>query len=256
MPVKKSFLAFSCPHVPLHDRTAQKWLLKQIADRQPDVVVHLGDGMEMDSASRWPSEASWSIEDEFNGFNDYLRSIREVAGDAELVFIEGNHESNALTVNRIDKRLRGALDYRKEKNVPELQHWNANTRYVYDRRRGVYRLGPVAFAHGFEHAANCGRDQAVLLGDPYGLLITGHTHRPTSVSQVWLTPQIPIPYWHANAGTLRDMDSASYMERKRRHRWGQAIVHGETLITKSPRMSKCWDAETLVFRMFGEGRVN
>ncbi len=251
MPASKTFAAFSCWHAPLVDKAAFNWSLRMIAERKPQVIVHLGDGLEADSASRWPSEATWTLEDEFESFNDHLRAVREVAGDAELVFIEGNHDANLLAANRIDKRLRGMADYRNSPYVPELQYWDTKTRYKYSRRYGVYRLGPVAFTHGFEHARNAGEAQSFLLGDPYGLLVWGHTHRPSAPRRIY-KGDIPLPYWETNVGCLRNIDDVGYMERKRRHAWGQAMLFGETAITKSVRMSKNWDAELLVYRMFEE----
>jgi predicted phosphodiesterase len=260
VPSSSRFLAFSCTHAPLTDEGAFQWVLSQIHDKKPDVVIHLGDGLEADSASRWPSEAKWTLTEEFEAFNSQLERIREAhrdaSGVANLVYIEGNHDANLLAINRIDKKLRDLCDYRSPKNVPELRHWDTTTRYVYDRRVGVYKIGQVSFTHGFEVGNNAGAIQSTQLGDPYGLLVFGHTHRPTPVKRVMLTPQAPLPYWCVNAGTLRDMDSATYMERKRRFMWGQAIVHGEAMITKSPRMSRNWEAETLVYRMFDGEMVN
>ena len=65
-----TWIAFSCPHVPLQCDAAIDWMLGQISDLSPDVIIHLGDGHEADSASRWPSEYDWSLEDEFVGHNN------------------------------------------------------------------------------------------------------------------------------------------------------------------------------------------
>lgn len=252
MPATKKFLAFSCTHCPLVDKAALSWTLQRIAERKPDVVVHCGDGLEADSASKFPSEATWDLQEEFDSFNDTLRRVREAADGAKLVFIQGNHESNLLSINRIDKRLRGRADYRRADAVPELQNWDTSTSYVYDRRRCVWRLGQVAFAHSFGGSSP---SQAIQFADPYGLLVHGHTHRPTPLRRVTYGINTPLPYWHINTGTLRQMDP-SYVDRKNHNLWGQAVVVGEALVTKSPRMSRNWEAETLVYRMFDGEMVN
>lgn len=248
MPQIVTFLAFSCPHCPLEDKDAIGWLCEEIAARQPAVIVHLGDGHEADSASRWPSEYDWPLSEEFKAHNELLRRIREAHPGARRVFLPGNHDANLLAINRIDKKIRSLCDYRDHE--PELQHWEQPCTYVYDRYRGVFRLGQVTFGHGYEAAANADEVQSITLGVPFGLWVGGHTHRPLAVTQARRTAQIPLPYWYANAGTLRDLWEVPYMDRKRRHMWGQGIVVGETAITKSPRMSRNWNAETVIRNMF------
>jgi predicted phosphodiesterase len=248
MPERVTFLAFSCPHCPLEDKEAVDWLVQEIAGRKPSVVVHLGDGHEADSASRWPSEYDWPLSEEFKAHNEFLRRVREAQPSARRVFLPGNHDANLQAINRIDKKLRDLCDYRIHED--ELKHWEQPCDYVYDRHRGVFRLGQVTFGHGYEAAANADEVQSITLGSPYGLWVGGHTHRPLPVTQARKTQQIPLPYWYANAGTLRDIWDVDYMTRKRRHLWGQAIVVGDVVVTKSPRMSRQWDAETVVRTMF------
>ncbi len=251
MSTVRKFIAFSCTHCPLEDPAAIDWLLGKIEEHQPDTIVHLGDGLEADSASRWPSEADWTLEDEFEHFDSLLYRVRTAAGKgARCVFLEGNHDANLLSINRIDKRLRGMCDWRKSKNLPEMQHWLTPTKYEYNRR-GVWRLGQVVFSHGYEAGAGAGRVESCTLGNEYGLYIHGHTHRPHDVRQVMLTQAVALRTWYANAGTMGQMDR-EYMSRKRQSMWGQACIVGEAADIKSPRMSRAWDAHMELFRMYGE----
>ena len=243
----KTFLAFSCTHHPLQDDSAIDWMLGKIDEYKPDVVVHLGDGHEAASASKWPTEFDFDLKDEYAAHNQFLADIRSVSGKAELVMMEGNHDDNIRAVGRIDKQFRPMLT--PEQWEPELKHWKVYP-YVYSSR-GVHSLGNVHFFHGYECNQSSDKFQTVLLGKPYGLGVSGHTHRPKHVEQVHMTQAVPLPYWFANAGCMRTMD-CDYMERKRQHQWGQAIVVGESRITKSPRMSRTWDARTEIFRMYDE----
>jgi len=249
---KKTFLAFSCPHFPLNDPLACDWLFWQIAERQPDVIVHLGDGHEAASASRWPNENYWSLSHEFETHNEFLKSLREAAPKAIRVFLPGNHDDNLLSLNRIDRQLRDLCDYRK--NEPELEHWLQPVPYVYDRNRGVFRLGQVTFCHGFEAGVSSDEFQALQLGLPYGLFVSGHTHQPKAVTQAHRTKSISLPYWYANAGCMREMFDVPWMSRRRRAAWGQAIVVGEAedwrYSTSLMPQSPLWEAETIVFRTF------
>ncbi len=245
-----SFLAFSCPHCPLEDANAIKWLLGKIEAEKPAVVIHLGDGHEADSASRWPSEYDWELADEFKAHNDLLASIRKVAPKARKVFLPGNHDANLSEWNRIDKKLRGLCDYHKQE--PELEHWEQPCKYEYDRRSGCFRLGQVTFSHGYEANQSGDEFQSILLGVPFGLFIGGHTHRPTpGIMRASKTAAVPLPFWYANPGCMRDL-KPQYMKRKRSHQWGQGVVIGEAMETKSPRMSRMWDARVETFRLSGD----
>lgn len=246
-----SFLAFSCPHCPLHDRDTIAKLIGRIEEIQPDVIVHLGDGHEADGASKFDSEYDFDLLDEFEAHNDFLAQIRKVSRKSRKVFLPGNHDANLQEWNRIDKRLRTLCDYRDHE--PELEHWEQPCQYIYDKRRGVFRLGPVSFGHGYEHGQNGDEFQALLLGVPFGLHVTGHTHRPTPmVQRCYRTKAVPLPYWFANPGCLREM-KPKYMERKRSHQWGHGFVTGETPMLKSPRMSRMWEARVEIFKMADDG---
>lgn len=243
----KKFLAFSCTHHPLHDEDAIEFLFKQIKEHKPDVLVHLGDGLEADAASKWGSEYPFVLEDEFNQHNEFLGRLIDATPNAKRVFIEGNHEHNIRDEQRIDKKLRSLCDYRKHQ--PNLKHFKFIARN--NSNKGIFRLGQVTFSHGFEASQNAGKFESVLLGKPYGLYVFGHTHRPEHVTQVELTKGVPLPYWYANAGCLRNMD-CNYMKQKRKHAWGQGVVVGEAMELKSPRERKCWDAETIIFKRYNE----
>jgi predicted phosphodiesterase len=254
MPDRQTFIAFSCPHCPLQDEKAVDWLIGRIEAERPDVIVHLGDGHEADSASRWPSEYTFNIVDEWKAHNALLGKIRKASPKSRRVFLPGNHDANFSAVGRIQLKLAAALDYAEHE--PELkEHWERPCPYVYDRRRGVFRLGQVSFGHGWESGVNSDEFQAILLAMPYGLHVSGHTHRPLPVTRCFRTRGVPLPFWYANAGCIRDL-SPQYMSRHRSHGWGQAMVIGEVAITKSPRMSRQWEARTEVFRMKDEGEFD
>lgn len=257
------FVAFSCRHHPLCDESALDWVIRQIEELKPHYIIDLGDRYEADSASRWPSEYDWELEDEYRSCNEADRSIRRAAGpQARLVFLPGNHDDNLLALGRLPRGLRGLCDWSRPQasrtgdavNDELLGHWRVPTSYTDCRRAGVFRLGQVSFAHGYAHGESSDRDQAVRFGTPYGLNITGHTHRPVPVTQVSITKKVAVPYWYANAGCLRDL-KPQYVQRQNTDRWGHACVVGECDLragpAKSPRLSRRWEAETRVLRLYG-----
>lgn len=250
------FLAYSCTHHPLQDEEAIGFLLSQIEDHKPDFVVNLGDIFEAQAASRWPKEYTWALKYEFEVANNYLNKVRMTAEavnpDVECVWLPGNHDDNIQSLNRIASDLRGLCN--PMDHVAELRNkfWKVPTRYVHDRELGCYRLGQVTFAHGFEHSVNSDESQAIKLGIPYGLFVSGHTHRPVVVTRARKTQKVPLPYWYANPGCMRTM-CPEYVQRMDHSQWGQAVVIGEcetwryadSFIPTKP----LWDAETRVFRM-------
>lgn len=226
-------------------------MLVQIASYRPDVIVHLGDGHEASGASVHPNEERFTLQEEYAAHNKLLEDIRKAATHkgrrtTRLVFLPGNHDDNILAACRIESKVRALCDYRLHE--PELENWEQPCEYVYDRRRGTFKIGQVTFAHGFEAGMGGGKFQSVLLGMPFGLTVTGHTHRPEHVTQAMMTQAVPLPYWWANAGCMRDL-KPDYVKRKRTHMWGQAVVVGEAEEVKSPRMSRAWSAETRIYKV-------
>jgi len=98
----RTILAWSCTHFPLADPDAIDWLLDQIRDVRPDILVHLGDLYEADGASRWGSEYPWDLLHEYRTADAFLRRVRSVSPQSRKIFIPGNHDDNILAVQRID----------------------------------------------------------------------------------------------------------------------------------------------------------
>ena len=256
------FAAHSCVHAPLHDEDAIAWYLGQLEEHQPDYVISLGDDLEADGASRWPSEKVHTLIDEYAADDDIKRRIIEVTPNATHIRLMGNHCANILEQGRINPKLRELCDWR----IPQFSRsgvqvnknalkWRVAGDYRMCKRRGVYRLGQVTFGHGWLTTAKADAQHSVMLGCPMGLFIGGHLHAPSAVQQAMMTPKIPLPYWYANAGCLRMLDT-EYMKRKNAFNWGQACVLGEADLrcgpAKSLRMTRQWAAETRIKEMYAD----
>lgn len=249
------FLAYSCKHVPLHDESAINWLCQRISEHKPEYLIDLGDGIEADAALRWKdqSEHHWSLADEYAAHCRVLKTLREAAAKTTTcVYLPGNHDDNIVAAGRICPKLRELVDWRSPKNQPELAHWTIGAQYKHCRTRGAYRIGQVVFAHGYECSSNSDESQALYFANEYGLFVSGHTHRPTpGIMQARRTASLPLRYWYANVGCMRTMD-ASYMDRKRKMLWGQAIVVGDAEPIKSPRVGRRWSAHVETYRMYDQ----
>lgn len=249
----KRWLAFGCTHAPLHDEDAIEFVCEQIEEHQPDVVVHLGDLFEADAASRWPSEYQFTLEDEFRAADEVLRHIRGAKPDARRVYIPGNHCDNLGRAQRIPVKHRSLvqLDKHPELNRELLTHWERPAKYVVCPEASSYRLGQVVFAHGVKANETADNWHAHFYCHDFGLYVGAHTHRPTSPTQAKIGRSDYVNRWHANAGCTREMDP-EYAKRSDTRRWGQAVVVGEAderALSKAPRRSRCWAAETRIFKM-------
>jgi len=254
-----SWLALSCSHVPLHNTDALALIAERVRELAPDHLIHLGDLHEADSASRWPSEYSWKIEDEFSAANEEVLKPLRLANpnkSARYIFLPGNHDDNLLTIDRIPSKVRGRCDWETPQylkatksrgplwlNEELLTHWERPCKYRYNRKTGVYRIGATVFSHGQESGTSSDELQSIALGWPYGLFVSGHTHRPTpgEPRQAMKTKSLPLPYYYLNAGCTRDME-CTFMERKRQMQWGHALCYGWSMPINSPRFSKTWEA--------------
>lgn len=255
-------VAGSCIHAPDHDEEAIDWFIEQIEEFKPHVVIKLGDDLEADGASRWPSEASHTLIDEYAALDKIDARIIAASPDAHHVRLMGNHCFNILDQGRVNPKLRELCDWR----IPQYSRsgvqvnenslkWKVVSTYDFCRRRGVFRLGQVTFGHGWLTGAKADLDHSILLGTPYGLFVGGHSHTPTHVEQGRRVSKVPLPYWYANAGCLRGLDP-EYMRRNNAFNWGHGCVVVEADIrcgpAKSPRMSRQWTAETRIKEMYAD----
>jgi predicted phosphodiesterase len=247
-----TWVAVSCPHVPLHCRKAHKTLVSRLQDLKPKYFILLGDGMDGAPASVHKHEHEWDALTEFEQFAKYLRSLREAAGnDTEFVWLHGNHDANYYAPH----------PDRIARSVRKLVHWDvAHTSLREEARlwkqvpyshRQVFRLGPVTFQHGCEHGVNATRDQCQLYTPEYGLYVGGHTHRPEVVTPAMMTPRIPLNKHKCNAGCQLDFSRVDYMERKSMAAWGHAMAYGEANADKKRIRfgSVQWDANVEIWEM-------
>lgn len=249
--VKYKVVSFSCTHFPLVDQAAADFALDVIRRERPTHIVHHGDLLEAKAASRFPSEDRWTLKEEYLAANRFLADVRKAARrGVELVFLEGNHDKNIRDRGRLSPEIRELCDYRESDHLKELKRWQWFP-YVYSSE-GVFRLGQTSWAHGYESGVNGDEAQAIRLGIPNGLMVLGHTHRPTHLTRA-KKGRLNLPFWHINCGTLRDMGSAHYMERNPRDLWGQGVVVVETDDNPwPPGGERRWRARLELFRMFDQ----
>ena len=242
--------AFSCTHCPFQNEQSVAWLLDQLAklSPRPNHLIMLGDLFDASAASVHPDEFSHVLEDEYlHGAEFLMRCRAAVPWRCEYWWLLGNHDDNLQRADkrRIPKELRSVVNWNKFGS--EFNRWR-QLPYV-KAPSGVLQLGQVMFTHGFESGSNSGELEALQLsymlgGTSHRLVVRGHTHRPEPVTQCMKNKNVPLPFWHANAGTLGPLQP-SYMHRKNAFLWGPGLVVGECALGYNPLGGRQWTAELL-----------
>lgn len=250
----KRILCFSCLHAPITDKGYFNWLIGQIEEFKPHIVVNLGDWYEGKWAKRWAKteDETWSVLAEHKAVAEQANAINAVS-KATKVWLYGNHDDNSFNVHpdRTASDIVPAVHWQENKDVSKaLEKWTVVRKYGHD----VYkRFGPVTFQHGCETSKAGLTRQALYYGTPYGLYVCGHTHRPEE-RQIEVV-DCPIPYWYANPGCGADWDRMHYITRQNKQRWGRGCLLIEAKgvdQSRSAFASKQWDCELKIHSLADE----
>ena len=240
-------VAFSCLHAPISCKGYFDWLIGQIEEFKPNYIVNLGDWYEGKWAKRWlkHKDESWSVLDEHRKVAEQARAINQAAPKSQKIWLYGNHDDNAFSVHpdRTADDIVPAVHWEENKDASKaLEKWSVVKKYGHDVLK---RLGPITFQHGVDLSSAGIKRETVYYSTPFGLRVSGHTHRPTDVTQLELSGA-PLPYWHVNPGCGADWDKMHYVDRMNKQNWGRGVVLIETAGVEQSRSayaSKQWDAE-------------
>lgn len=175
-------------HAPYHDRGAVKVVKQFQEDFKPHVTIAMGDWVDGTPMSTYAKDvALFDQLEEFEAANELLDLFKP------QVFIEGNHEHRFRrpTWPQDIRRLldpRRWLHLRKRKII-----WVPYSSF----ERDVYRVGGLAFVHGFATNQYAAAKEA----SRFGNVVHGHTHRVQSLT-------VPAPYGRVtgyNIGCLCDL---------------------------------------------------
>ena len=214
------FVFASDTHGDLVDPDALDALESFCADFKPTVRIAGGDHYDFRSLRRNRSdgEAAESLKSDLEAGEGFFKRFRPT------VYLWGNHEA------RLEAIIHGSGDALHRDKCQELKdHINAVARrngakviLPYNRKKGVYRLGKVAFVHGYAHGLNATAEQGKHYADRGGALIHGHTH---NVAHIALTKDGGGSGY--SAGCLCLIDEMTYAAtRLATSRWGVAFIAG------------------------------
>lgn len=190
-------------------------------DYRPDIRIHLGDAMDVRSLRRGvgnDAESAESLNGDFDAYASFMGRFRPD------VYLWGNHEArmDSLISNSGSALVRDYCHDLKEKVNRVARKAGAKTILDYHAERGVYRLGPVAFVHGYAHSERATAEQGRHYADRGGALIHGHTH---TLAQVNLTKHGGGAAFSAGCMCMKEAMSYASM-RLATSRWGSGWAAG------------------------------
>jgi UDP-2,3-diacylglucosamine pyrophosphatase LpxH len=180
MPRKKKMnrsmgVVLSDAHVPFHDKSTCHKALEFIRQHRPSRVHLLGDICDCYAVSRFvkdprrKDDLQWELDKTAN----FLAEVRDAAGDAQIIFSEGNHEFRLQRYLASEARALAGL---RSLSLPELLGLN-KLGILYRAHDQPYRVGTLLYTHG-QLVRKWSAGSAKGHFEKYGsCVIHGHTHR-------------------------------------------------------------------------------
>lgn len=162
-------------HVPSHDKRKVKQMMDRVRHRKPAVIHALGDIMDCYAISKHRRDPDRRVEfhEEVEQAREFFEELREAAGDAKIIYTEGNHEER-LRKYIVD----GAIELHKLSavTIPGLLDLKSLD-VAWQPASKPYRMVGWWFVHGDvvrKHGGYSARAKAEQIG---ANTIMGHTHR-------------------------------------------------------------------------------
>ena len=215
------FVAAGDNHGDMADPEALDALREFCDDYKPTVRVHLGDAFDFRSLRRGvgtDAESAESLKADIDDGIEFLRSFKPT------VYLWGNHEArlDSLIANSGSAIVRDYCTDVKTAINSAAKQAGAKTILPYHAEKGVYRLGPVAFIHGYAYGVNATSLQGSHYASTGGGVIHGHTH---TLQQVNLTKHGGGAAFSAGCLCLKDA-MAYASQRLATSRWGSGFAAG------------------------------
>lgn len=221
---------------PFHDEKAMAVALQMIEDIQPDLIINLGDFLDLASFSRFVQEPSFALttQKSINRGYRFLVEQRAAAPNAKVVLIAGNHDiriSKAIIVNA--SAAYGL--HRAEKpdkwpvlSVPFLLRLDElDVEYIDGYPAGEYWINDnLKCIHGVKVRSNGSTAQAVV-ADERVSTIFGHVHRMELQYKTVNTRHGFKTRLAFTPGTLARIDGAVPSTNGGIDEWGRAKQHYE-----------------------------
>lgn len=192
-------------------------IFKIITELQPDNILSIGDAIDFPQVSRWSVGTAGAyaptLQEHIEGFHsDILVPLRNIAPDAIVTWLEGNHDLRIKDfVTKYAPALR-VLDALKMENLFHLD--DLGIKYT----SGPLRIGTNTVAvHGHESSGYSSTPQAwqKKFTERYGSernFIFGHTHQPFLMTHATGYDGRVSPWFTMNVGSIMDPTHATYVK--------------------------------------------
>lgn len=162
-------------HIPYHDQKALSVAIKYLEDLVPDDIILNGDIIDNYNCSSYGKDPNrlHTLQDELNETKDFLKHLRNLFPSANIIFLEGNHETR-LQRRMADKAEEfGTLEALAiEELIDAKKH---NVTYL-DSKQQI-SLGDLEIFHGSIVRSESGASARSHHAVTGGSLLMGHTHR-------------------------------------------------------------------------------
>lgn len=166
-------VALNDVHVPFQDHEAIKIAFNFIKAWKPNYIILNGDILDMYACSSFDKspDRKDSFMEELEEGNAFLDEVEAISGDAQIVFLEGNHEY------RFDRYLKNkARALYGIVTLPGLLHMDDRD-WTYLKYGKFFTLGKLNWGHGYRVSKHSGYS-ARSHYDSFGLSMNfGHCHR-------------------------------------------------------------------------------
>lgn len=205
---------------------AHEAVCEALSDLKPDRIVYMGDGIDLDTLSRYDLEhPEWesTVSGGFKHFYEIMGERLDAAGNPESHFLEGNHEHRLQKwLLQKTKPLFGV----KAAHLPDSAPSVLSIEYLgglgalgmnyIKSDLGAYpfpgiEIAPEYYAyHGWVARQKGGMSAHATVDSMNSSVIVGHTHRLAISSVTRWVGEEPITYTAAETGTMANLRGLGY----------------------------------------------
>lgn len=201
---------------PYHDALMLKKVISVARDIQPDQIVQIGDAIDFPQVSRWSKgtagEFTDDLQEHVDGWRKTLEDVRQACPEAEILWVEGNHD---LRIQDFLKKYAAPVSALRVLEMPAL--------FGLDELSIKYTRGPVRIAtnvyavHGHESGGYAASPSAwdLKFVKRYGSdksFVFGHTHQPFLLTRAFGYEGRVSPRFTMNVGSIMDPVKATYVK--------------------------------------------
>ena len=205
---------YECDLVPIHDEQAINTVLQAIKENQPDRIIMNGDNLDFPELGSFGQEKRFEglLQHTLNGVHELMANIRANAPNAEIIWLEGNHEERLRReIGKHMMQLMGVRQPKSQEPILSIPHmlqldeldiqyidgYPANAYWINDQLKAIH--GNTVNSSGSTAARIASRESVSV--------IFGHVHRREYASRrVEIAPGIGRTVVAASFGTLSRID--------------------------------------------------